>query len=335
MVYIMFTMFACNKSNLSDFSTTHPHVPTGENITLLPPALPQALTAIYFTSDQTGFVAGATGGIYKTTDGGNNWQTLNSPVTLPIYGLFFVSQSTGFAVGGDDSCTGTGCTIDGGFILRTTDGGQNWAKVYTPANKIELNSVYFVNSSVGFCIGNNVIFKTTNGGNSWTEQAIDNLGGKMMQVKFADQNKGYIACLFDKIVQTNDGGKTWTVTSPQTDKGYYSVAAAEGATYVSGQGKIIKSTNNGSSWNILTNAPADIYALYFKDAQDGIAFGTGEYSGGDFGYSYAAIYTTSDGGSTWAGSSAVKDYRPIYNVSFPGGNTGFGLNMNRVIKISY
>ncbi len=65
------------------------------------------------------WMCGFNGGIYHTTDGGNNWQRLRNgnDVTLPRYYLWdivFKDEQNGWAV------------CDNGKVIRTDDGGQHW-----------------------------------------------------------------------------------------------------------------------------------------------------------------------------------------------------------------
>lgn len=52
--------------------------------------------------------------IAASTDGGLTWVDQASPTAQPLNGVWFVSATTGWAVG------------DGGTVLRTTDGGARW-----------------------------------------------------------------------------------------------------------------------------------------------------------------------------------------------------------------
>lgn len=324
---LLFLGPSCGRSGVESnaFCGNHQVLQTGIN---------DGFLAIHFTDEKTGFVSGYSGTIYKTTDSAKTWTPVNSPVTLPVRGLYFTDALTGYAVGGMNSCSGTGCNVPGGFILKTTDGGNNWTKVFTTSDKIELSSVVFVNASTGYSAGDNVIAKTTDAGLTWTEYKINNLGGKMMQVRFADPMHGYIACLYDKFIRTSDGGQSWQVSSTGFNTGYYSISIAEGILYMSGQGKMIRSENNGQSWTSLSNSPYDIFDLHFTTKKTGYAVGRGNYSGGDWGYAYGSLYCTNDGGNTWNGTAELAGTRFIQAVSYPTPSTGYAISLNSIVKIT-
>jgi photosystem II stability/assembly factor-like uncharacterized protein len=290
--------------------------------------------SVFFVNEKYGFLTGSNGGIYRTNDGAKTWTSLNSTTNLPIHDIYFLDNNNGFAVGGENSCGGTGCIPPGGFILRTVDGGQNWTQIFTPSNKYEITSITFTSKLVGFCVGVNVIYKTTDGGLSWTENKINYTGGNMMKIEFSDSQNGFVACLFDIILKTTNGGNSWEVTSPNKNEGYYSLSTFNGASYVSGQGKMLKSTDNGVNWIELPNSPSDIVAIHFTDKNVGYAFGRGNYSGGDFGYSYGSMYCTNNGGSSWNGNGDFKEVGSIESVSFPTANIGYAISGNEIIKIS-
>lgn len=79
----------------------------------------------FFVDKDTGF-AGGQNSIYKTSDGGVSWNRMNTPTiidtvssnTYKINKIFFVDEFYGWAA----------CSLlwDNGFVLKTTDGGQNW-----------------------------------------------------------------------------------------------------------------------------------------------------------------------------------------------------------------
>ena len=69
------------------------------------------MTSVHFPSQDTGYVAGFGGKIFKTTNGGNNWVSKNSILTAKLSSIFFTDVNNGFSVG------------EGGIVLKTTNGG--------------------------------------------------------------------------------------------------------------------------------------------------------------------------------------------------------------------
>src|SRR6186997_776979 len=107
---ICFFVLSCKKNNSSQNTAVLCFDTTFINTNIA------GLQSIFFINDKDGFVSTYSGGLYKTTDSARTWITLNSPTNLPIRSLWFIDAQTGFAVGGSNSCNGTGCIPPGGFI---------------------------------------------------------------------------------------------------------------------------------------------------------------------------------------------------------------------------
>lgn len=74
--------------------------------------------------------------------------------------MFFLDANTGTAIGYN------------GTILKTTDGGANWAPQSSGTNKI-LSSIFFTDANTGTVVGQDTtILRTTNGGTTWTPQSV-------------------------------------------------------------------------------------------------------------------------------------------------------------------
>lgn len=71
----------------------------------------QSLLSLFFTNINTGWCVGSIGGIYYTSNSGNNWLQQPSGITNEFRSVFFANQSIGWAVGG------------AGKIFKTTNGG--------------------------------------------------------------------------------------------------------------------------------------------------------------------------------------------------------------------
>jgi photosystem II stability/assembly factor-like uncharacterized protein len=320
---------ACKK-NRNPITTTTLEVKTQVTAT----GIPEILNAVHFINEQVGFVGDVSGGIYKTTDAGKTWVAQNSTANTAIRSFYFTDAATGFAVGGESTCITAGCTPPGGYVLRTTNGGQTWAKVNDIVSPTLISSIYFTSASVGYCISYNTIYQTTNGGISWAATPFANLGTIMTAIKFTDAQHGYVTCATNKIIQTTNGGINWQVGTVALSGGYNDVATGNGYTYIAGQQKAIKSTDAGLNWQLLPNSYINIYFLHFIDAQQGVAFGWGNYSGGDFGVYYPGIYTTADGGDTWTAKVDIKDFGIWRGISFPLSNLGYGIDNHSLVRLS-
>ena len=110
-----------------------------------------ALTSVYFVDANTGFITEQDlKTIYKTTDGGENWNSRTlGPDYYDMYSVHFSSVDTGYVVG------------SGGKIFRTVDKGENWTQqIINTTNN--LLSVDFPDSNTGYAVGaNGTILKLT------------------------------------------------------------------------------------------------------------------------------------------------------------------------------
>lgn len=105
-----------------------------------------------------GFGAKAT--LLVSKDSGDTWQLIPTPATeeLVLTNGWFTSPDTGYISGGTTHKKSVG------FVYRTFDGGKTWTNI-SPTQKVQINDIYFINDSTGFCVDNNgVIYKTTNRG---------------------------------------------------------------------------------------------------------------------------------------------------------------------------
>jgi photosystem II stability/assembly factor-like uncharacterized protein len=122
--------------------------------------------------------------------------------------IYFTDYYTGIMVG------------DSGMILRTSDGGGNWAVIQSGTSS-SLNSVSFPNADTGYIVGGSsgfytqpgIILKTIDAGINWT--ILPPLGiDALFSVFFTDAVTGYAVGHDGVFIKTNDGGTNWTVTYP-------------------------------------------------------------------------------------------------------------------------
>jgi photosystem II stability/assembly factor-like uncharacterized protein len=150
---------------------------------------------------------GSTGTIWKTTDGGSNWNSLF--MTGNAYAdLFFVSKDTGWTCGGDGMWGG---------VWRTNDGGNSWLRQYT-ASSSSLDRIFFLKSKVngeywGWTFKANGLWRTTNSGNNWTliNGGISGCSlSDAIDIYFKDTANGIITRGYTCFSTSIDGGFNWT-----------------------------------------------------------------------------------------------------------------------------
>ena len=108
--------------------------------------------SIFFTDQNTGYVAGDNGIIRKTTNGGASWTSQNTGLTTKLTSIHFTSADTGCAVG------------IWGTVVGTTNGGTTWISEHSGWTIYDLHSVFFTDADNGYAVGDNgTILKTTLG----------------------------------------------------------------------------------------------------------------------------------------------------------------------------
>jgi photosystem II stability/assembly factor-like uncharacterized protein len=117
------------------------------------------LNSISFLNSNTGFAAGDSSVLLRTTNGGGNWQQL----TIPLQGNFIyvkVFNSLVFAAINSQNS---------GYILKSTDMGNNWV-VNNPTGLFR--KVRFPDVEFGYALLIGNFLRTTNGGDNWSNHPM-------------------------------------------------------------------------------------------------------------------------------------------------------------------
>jgi photosystem II stability/assembly factor-like uncharacterized protein len=97
--------------------------------------------------------------LFKTTDGGTNWEQIKTTLTTSFKSISFFDVNNGYL-------------LESFLINKTTDGGQTWTTCNL-TNPIYQNDMFFVNQNIGYSVLNNgSISKTTDGGATWDNDTI-------------------------------------------------------------------------------------------------------------------------------------------------------------------
>lgn len=180
------------------------------------------LRTLYFIDSTKGWVAGDSGVIFYTSDGGANWTQQETNTLSKMMKLFFLDENKGWALAWSE-----GENVENNFIgteiLQTTDGGQNWSLEKYRENEIFLRAVYFLDTLKGFMGGSHGKFLvTTDGGLNWEPANIDSgvfAAFPVIDFNFYSDSYGF-ACggKFDiagVVWRTTNAGDSWTPIDPQ------------------------------------------------------------------------------------------------------------------------
>ncbi len=135
----------------------------------LPAGAPNPVSKVCcVTADSAWAIAGPY--VYRTIDGGATWSPWTAPAGYTAQALSFVDRLTGW-------CAGR-ITGNAGFVLKTTDGGQNWTpqQPLLPSGTINnVTDIHFVDPHNGWLFAEgsfgNLIRQTTDGGLNWMTDA--------------------------------------------------------------------------------------------------------------------------------------------------------------------
>ncbi|NOR76692.1 MAG: T9SS type A sorting domain-containing protein [Draconibacterium sp.] len=170
------------------------------------------------------------GRVFKTTDGGDSWNSITKDFEGSyISGIKFIGD-TGYIAGNK-------------ILLKTTDGGNTFTDLYptmVAANSdssIYLKDVIAINTKEFYIpTTSDGVFITTDGGDSFSK--FDGVSGTSDFYKF-DQNSFLCMGTTSKSLFTNDGGATWQNASVGTT--VYSIGEVlNDSLYTLSKGKIFK-----------------------------------------------------------------------------------------------
>jgi photosystem II stability/assembly factor-like uncharacterized protein len=261
----------------------------------------------------TVYVAAASGGIWKTTDGGNLWLPLTDELSNLNHGCVTLDPSNPETV-----YVGTGeytTQSSGDGLFRSLDGGYTWTRIATTSQVGTTCSRVIVDPANPLRIhvtGNSGYARSTDGGSTWTTQ----LSGSASDLAVNPDNPQiiYVARHSDGIYRSTNGGDSFTqLTSglPSSDVRRIILAIAPSNPSVlytaiingsSGLRGLYRTANGGDTWSVKPNTPNFPSPQGWYDAciqvdptdEDVV------YAGGVFpSYAEAGVIKTTNGGDSW------------------------------------
>lgn len=219
------------------------------------PSTTEARLGISFADANTGWAVGSKNGpinIDATTNGGTLWsnQTDNN-IFGWLYKVDAVSTTTAYAIGVTFFPSATG------VVVKTTDGGANWAQnsTGTIANP---NDIDMIDSAMGFVAGDGgMILATINGGTNWNTRTSGTTD-TLMGVSFTDASRGWICGYSGTIIRSTDSGMTWGPETSGTSQNLNSVFGLDTTTaWAVGDNGTIRKRVSGTGVKSIANSHVD------------------------------------------------------------------------------
>lgn len=241
------------------------------------------------------YVGSVSGGLWKTTNGGQSWFTVNdlqesltvSCIAQGSNGIVYYGTGEGFAPGFGSTAGSTGFLGTG--LYKSTDAtGSEFVHVASTDPDTDDSWDYIYEIAIHPTNGNiyaatkKGIKMSSDGGSTWSNPLVAFSGTGTSKAYDVDisPNGNVISCIVaNKLYLSNDGGSTWENQST-------------GAT-----GKLPSSGISRIEADIAQSNPSYIYACAAKSTTDGLL----------------NIYRTTDGGATWAiiGPGGSENFNPL------------------------
>jgi photosystem II stability/assembly factor-like uncharacterized protein len=285
---------------------------------------------ISFPDTTDGWITTATGEIMHSSDGGRSWQVQARGLGV-VRSVDFIDRKRGFA----GTLAGT--------LYATIDGGVTWTNITaklgaSPKGFCGITHVGNTVHAVGRYVGGAAdYYMSQDGGQTWHYRDLRGLAQGLVDVSFMTPSVGLIGGMAKSskpneggaiILRTTDGGRSWRETYRDTSgRGFvwkfflvssrivYAALQSQDGTY-----RVAKSTDAGGHWRTLIVATGQargfgVQAVGFLDANTG-------WIGGFF----RGMYSTADGGETWAyiplTDGMINRFEKVGKHLFTGGTRG-------------
>ena len=250
---------------------------------------------------RTFYLGVASGGIFRTTDGGTTWTPLSDgKIPLGSMGSIAVADSDPNVLYVGTGSDGVRSNVSTGRgVYRTSDGGATWQFIgLYNAGQIGGLRIHPANPNIAWVAANGDafkrttergVFKTEDGGKSWRKVLYINDGVGAMDVEVQPGNPNVVYAWMSRLER-----KPWTIVSGSRDGGFFkSVDGGNTFTHITAG---LPSQLIGKANLAVTNAKPDrIYALI--EALPG-----------------GGLYRSDDAGQTWTliNSQGSLIQRPFY-----------------------
>jgi len=202
------------------------------------------LETIDWIDQNTGFAAGENL-IIKTYNGGMHWEEVDFFPASKILDIKFLNNQIGLAVG------------ENGYLIRSTDSGENWNIVDSPTNE-DIKGIRFFTEDIITIFSNSQILISRDLGQSWTSApSVPNL--TINDLIFFSDDSIFSVGNQGRLNLSANQSNSWSSISTGTNVDLNSIFFDQNKNgyLVGDQGTILKSVNFGATWQALNSGVSE------------------------------------------------------------------------------
>ena len=289
---------------------------------------------INFLNSQTGYLNGEFNFLYKTTNAGINWNSVNTNSPMEVNSLILLNE-TNILAGGGPTQAGSGARYN--MIIKTTDAGSNWS-IKDHNWYLNFSDIYFKDIQNGLAVADTgYIFKTTNGGTNWNKLSRNSSVG-IRNFNYINEDVLCGIGSSGKIFRTTNFGNNWNQSHPNSIQGIneLKILNSEIAFAAGNNGVALKTSDGGQNWSSFTVPVAQDYSctgIDFINENTGWVIASKSVWYPFYTQNYNRLIKTTNGGQNW---SIVMDNNNattvFYKLKFSDDNNGYLINYNSIAK---
>jgi photosystem II stability/assembly factor-like uncharacterized protein len=239
--------------------------------------------------------AGPRGHIVWSDDDGAHWTQASVPVSSDLLALSFPSARRGWAVG------------HGGVVLHSNDAGSTWTRQLGGHEANALAQRHFESRAGSDAQAARLLQREK-------AQGADGITPSFLDVHFDSDNAGFVVGTFNRILRTEDGGRTWTPWMDRTDNPqdlhFYAVRGSARGMFLAGeQGMVWRLAPQGQRFEaVATPYKGTLFGLVATDAGTLLAYGM-----------RGRLFRSDDEGRRWQAVAGVGTAGITAGTALPGG----------------
>jgi photosystem II stability/assembly factor-like uncharacterized protein len=163
----------------------------------------------------TWYAGSASGGIWKTTDGGQSWRALTEELpNLATSTLAMSEANTDVIYAGTGEGFGGVGMVAGAGIFKSTDKGETWEQLPSTAGDINFEYVNRLlvnpaNEQIVLAATNTGIFRSEDGGASWDTAFYEHYMVQDIEASPFNFDLQFAGARYLGVIRSTDGGRTW------------------------------------------------------------------------------------------------------------------------------